>query len=294
MVFTRLLRIARIYSVVAVLGSGFAQDGLTLLAAERQPPVLDGVVTEVSKRKGKLAESRSAMRQARIASVLEQFSWKLFASASAGRLNTEALTELQIAWRNPATSKLLDGDDSVLALRSSWMINESSRALSDDAELRQLAEVTRKKSAKAAQVALGELAQGPQELATLKRVVFACLAARGDSNSAEYLQQAVPLLLQANKEHVVATQLRLAAVTLLSPEWRKTATGLTASVAAEIVGDDLIILTAMACHRHGGDAWQAFRSRQHTLLGRQPLRGETIVIVNRLNGGRLVVANASN
>jgi hypothetical protein len=59
-----------------------------------------------------------------------------------------------------------------------------------------------------------------------------------------------------------------------------------------IQGDDLVVLTALACRRAGGEAWTAFRAESQSLLGNQPLSGAVVVLVNRLSGPNVKLASA--
>ena len=44
----------------------------------------------------------------------------------------------------------------------------------------------------------------------------------------------------------------------------------------------MVVMTALACRRSGGDVWDAFRAAQSELIGKQPLDGHVVVLVNRL------------
>jgi hypothetical protein len=70
----------------------------------------------------------------------------------------------------------------------------------------------------------------------------------------------------------------------LSEQDRAALTGLITGGAD---GDDLVALTALAARRTGGGAWQTFRSELHDSLGKQPLAGAVVVLVNRLGGPAL-------
>jgi len=60
---------------------------------------------------------------------------------------------------------------------------------------------------------------------------------------------------------------------------------LTAALDANTVrGDDLVVLTALACRRAGDDAWSTLRAERRNLLGEQALSGDVIVLVNNLEG----------
>jgi hypothetical protein len=59
---------------------------------------------------------------------------------------------------------------------------------------------------------------------------------------------------------------------------------------AGVVGEDVMVLVAMACHRAGGDTWAAFRAQMRDLLGDQPLPGSVVVLINRLPGSDSLMA----
>ena len=46
-------------------------------------------------------------------------------------------------------------------------------------------------------------------------------------------------------------------------------------------------LAALACHRLGGEAWETFRAGLLETLGKQPLPGSVVLLVNRLSGSNL-------
>jgi hypothetical protein len=60
-------------------------------------------------RKEQLAKARAAQELYDTALALDHFSWQLLAAAAAGKLDLEALTELQIAWKSPPAKELLMG-----------------------------------------------------------------------------------------------------------------------------------------------------------------------------------------
>jgi hypothetical protein len=44
----------------------------------------------------------------------------------------------------------------------------------------------------------------------------------------------------------------------------------------------LVVLTALACRRAGGDVWQTFRAESQDLLAQIPLPGSVVVLISRL------------
>lgn len=55
------------------------------------------------------------------------------------------------------------------------------------------------------------------------------------------------------------------------------------TVRGELPGEDLVGPAAFACRQAGGAAWQTFRVEARRLLGNQPLAGDVVVLVNRLD-----------
>ena len=58
-------------------------------------------------RQAEVAKRRAADAQTQVAGVHDEFGWQLLAAAADRRVDLEALTELQIAWRQAATEQLL-------------------------------------------------------------------------------------------------------------------------------------------------------------------------------------------
>jgi hypothetical protein len=229
-----------------------------------------------------VAEAAGAQLRALVG--LEAFGWPLLRNAAAGKVDLEALTELQIAWESLDHAKLPAGTRS-LVLRTAWIVNESARALQDETELTKfaamLAEDTRDASGQAvdAVVASGEHAAGEYLAAT-----YAALARRDDVEFARRASQAI----SSRTEQQVAWLTRAVAPALLGPEGDGPQSQLAELVrSGQVVGEDAVLLTALACRRAGGEAWTAFRAESSTLLGRQPLAGDVVVLVNELSSTRL-------
>jgi hypothetical protein len=97
------------------------------------------------------------------------------------------------------------------------------------------------------------------------------------------MEKAMPLLTKSEKsDSPLASARRLAAALLAKPE-QVNPQALVEVVSQGVQGEDLVVLTALACHRAGGDAWSAFRASSQDLLGSQPLSGSVVVLVNRLS-----------
>ena len=69
---------------------------------------------------------------------------------------------------------------------------------------------------------------------------------------------------------------------LLAPAGEADGKALSALARKGVRGGDMVVLTGLACRRAGGEAWNTFRAEAKDLLGRQPLPGSVVVLVNRL------------
>ena len=236
-------------------------------------------------RQERLAKVESARHIMQVASAHDQFGWRLLAAASNGELDLEALTELQIAWRDEATAKLLDKNGAALALRSLWMIGESSRALPDEPELAELSKMAKQKSVQAGKRAIESLGKKADAKAAYAQLLFAALAASSNGDE-QFVKQALPLLTKPKDATATLAE------TLLGSSPDKQIDALVKIVNEGAAGEDLVVLTAMACRRAGGEAWEQFRSKSHQIVGDQPLRGEVVLIVNRLASPVLPIAVA--
>ena len=126
-----------------VIGSPHTHEAAaTLFAnladAKFQPPADLAQLHAVTRQRAKDGQAESARRravrrQAQTAAAYAEYGWRLLAAAADGRLDLEALTELQIAWKTP--EPLLAGEGTILALRSVWQISEAARTLPQEAEL---------------------------------------------------------------------------------------------------------------------------------------------------------------
>jgi len=139
-----------------------------------------------------VSKVRTARRDAAVAAVHGEYGWRLLAAAADGQVDVEALTELQIAWKDPATQQLLAGDAEGLLLRSSWILAESARALPLEADLQNLAAFARQQTRPAADKALAALTNTPEDAEAFAKVLYAALTLHDD---AAYRQAASRLLL---------------------------------------------------------------------------------------------------
>jgi hypothetical protein len=208
-----------------------------------------------------------------------QFGWQLLAAAAGGQLDLEALTELQIAWNSDETTRLLGGKGVAFALRSLWIVRESARALPDANELQTLAALATERSRAAIRRVMQSLRQQPKDSETAMAVMYAALAEHED---ADLRREAVTLLAKSEAAQTEIPAIGALARSLLDQPLDDDQQALTELISGGVTGNDLVALTALAARRAGGDLWQAFRSQLHDSLGRQPLAGPVVVLVNRL------------
>ena len=266
---------------------GRAAEMIAMLSSPAAKPAGSLAVLH-KKTSGRAQERQEQVRKVRELSRLmetfevhDQFGWKLLAAALAGQVDEEALTELQIAWRAEETKRLLDGEGAGVALRSAWAITTASRMLPDRRELSAWAGQVRNQCRPAAKKTIAALKDDPQELSTILAAVYAAMV-MGDANLNAKVLAALPYKPTADSP---AAGIVFAARGLLSAPLRVDGEQLGSLIAAgRISGEDNTVLVAMACHRAGGELWTAFRAEMKGLLGKQPLPGSVVVLVNRLSG----------
>ena len=213
-----------------------------------------------------------ALERNRVIGKLHTFSWRLLAAAADGKLDLEALTELQIAWKRPEMAEILKGKTHLTVLRSLWAITESAKALPKQAEFQALAKQVRVLSAPAAKAAMDAFtASSLRDHSAFASALYATLARRDSRVPAVFSRQAAPY--------------RAIAVTLLARAGKseqKQLVELVRKTPEQVRGADMTVFTALACRRAGGGAWKAFRSEARDILGKQPLPGSVVVLANRL------------
>jgi len=266
---------------------GQAAEMIAMLSdSKAKPPV--SLAALHKKTSGRAQDHREGMQQIRelnrlmeAIAVHDLHSWKLLAAAMGGQVDDEALTELQIAWQAEETKKLLDGNGAGISLRSAWAITAASRMLPDNEEIAALAESARNKCRPAAEKAISTLKESPQDLTALLTAVYAAMVIENPDLGAKVLG-ALPD--KATIDSPVAAAM-FAARGLLGKPVQFDSQQLASLVSAgRISGEDTTVLVAMACHRIGGETWTAFRAEMKGLLGKQPLPGSVVVLVNRLSG----------
>jgi Ca-activated chloride channel family protein len=285
---------------VLVVGGRDIHDSAAKLFADLADPQakFDGAAADLQKvtakrfadRKDKLAKADAARAKSRIAAAHDEFSWKLLAGAADGRLDDEAITELRIAWKAPQTADLLNGAGAGLAMRSLWAITESSRALTDDKELVELAASARQQAKAAARQALAALQKKADDSAAFTSLLYATLALANRSD-AEFTQPAIAALTAAAAEKDPLASPRMVARVLLGAANESDRRALAGMLSAGVAGPDMVALTAIACRRGGEQSWSAFRAASKELLGEQALPGAVVVLVNSLANDQIKLAS---
>jgi hypothetical protein len=226
-----------------------------------------------------LAQMLAAHRLLRVAEVHTEFGWQLMAAAVDGRLDVEALTELQIAWRADETQQLLDGKGRTVAMRSLWIVTESARALPDADQLQQLAKLARSKAREALKSVMASSDDNVKDARAMLPTCYAALAMRDDDAQR---QRAVELLRSAGTHDSPEATMAKFAVAILTEPTKVDRQGLAQLVTGRLAGADTVVLAALAARRAEGDMWRTFRANMQDVLGNQPLPGTVVVLVNRL------------
>ncbi|MFQ5989622.1 MAG: VWA domain-containing protein, partial [Candidatus Methylomirabilales bacterium] len=268
--------------------------------SRRQLQMLRDLQKEVSARWAARLEARTrriaAYQRRRILTALDTFSWQLLESAHRGQVDLEALTELQIAWASSSITKIIEGANGWIAMRSTWIISESARIRSKNRELGTLAHkvlaVMQKHLASTTKV----LKEKPDELGRYLSLLYSVLSVEngkaldshiGKSVTAD-LAEAKRLLIRQTSNSRLVTMRTLAAA-LMAPSLQTDAALLRAISTNQIQGDDLVVLTGLAAWHRGGKVWRTFHEEVPYIVGSQPLNGHVILIVNHMGTKRLVL-----
>ncbi len=275
----------RITEVIRLLSDAKAPGQLGPAAEKLRPTT----VQRANRRKADLAHAREVARRLEVLAAHDTYAWMLLSAAAGGRLDLEAITELQIAWSQPETTKLLEAKAPGILMRSWWAIAESARALPEEAELQTLAQKAEQRAQPVAERVIKTLQENPSDAQAALISLYAALAM---NDQAETRALAARAIQATQGEDASLGQVRGLAAALFASDARQIpVVELVALVSSPLEGDDLVTLAALACRRAGGEAWEAFRSRQHDLLGKQPLSGDVIVLVNRLSASYLPLAS---
>ncbi len=242
--------------------------------------------TRLKQRKDLTTEISSTRRLLRVAQAHSSFGWQLLAEAAGGRLHDEAMTELTIAWRDAATKTLLAGKGRAQAMRSLWMVTEASKALPDEQELTALAQTALELAKAYLADTVTNVEKNAADAEAHVALLYLTLALRDDASLRASHQQ---LLTQPSSDKTLEPT-HFLAQSLFAPREQIDRAALAKLVVQGVSGDDMVLLTAIACRRAGGETWQTFRAEVRDLLGSQPLRGSTLVVIHRLNQDRLSIA----
>jgi Ca-activated chloride channel family protein len=235
-------------------------------------------------RKAAREESIAALQQLRALVALDDFAWPLLSAAARGDLNLEALTELQIAWKSLDRAKATTAADSLL-LRTAWIAGEAAQALPAERELAEFAATLARETRELAMAAVAKISTtGEHPVEAQLSEIYALLAHRGQSEIAGGAYEAVRESKAGSNAWL--TQAILPAV--LGRGGDEISGELIKLVrSGEVLGEDAVVLTALACRRVGGEAWSTFRAESTSMLGQQPLAGDVIVLVSELSAARL-------
>ena len=232
-------------------------------------------------RKEAMAKLRAARREIDVAAVHTAFGWQLLAAAAEERVDPEALTELTIAWRRPETAKLLEGPGAAVALRSAWAIVQSARAVPQHDELAALAASVEKQARSGARAALARLEKQPVDASAGFAAVYGALAVNDGALKSGVLKALATGEKPDGPLGVLPTVARALLVDRQSIDRAALAKVLDGGA---VQGDDLVVMTALACRRAGGETWERFREASADLLADQPLSGHVVVLIHRLPG----------
>ena len=283
---------------ILVIGTPDFQESIAKLLADLANPTLtlNGDLAALHKltaaratqRKEAVAKRDASRRLYELASSHARHGLALLSEAADSKLDLEALTELQIAWKNPRTAELLAGTDTRAVMRSLYAICEASRALPNDAELADLARSTLLAAKPSIDRDLATLAKpgerGEPFSLTLLQSAYGVLATR-DPQQVEQLRTVLAGLTAPQSASTLGTILR----PLLNPPTDADRVALANLVKQGVHGDDLILITALSCRRSGGEAWETLRAEAKDLLGDQPLSGSVVVLINRLSATPLPI-----
>ena len=198
--------------------------------------------------------------------------WQLLAEAVRGSVNLEALTTLQAAWDNLQIKEAAP----LLVTRAAWCIGMAAQAVPNDVELATLADKA-VSTVKAMKVLKPKNDDVPASIASLYAALL--LGDRGASRSQVDDIVKLLMLIPENSPHWTT---RLIAQGWFSPSTETDASLMKAIYARRIQGDDSVILACLVANSRGGQLRQTFREEMPSLVRAQPLNGNVVVLVNRL------------
>jgi hypothetical protein len=237
------------------------------------------VLKRLADRQEQLQKRQQRLQWQRLAALHDQASWSLLSDAAVGRLNERALTELQTAWNDTETLAMLEDDRLALLLtRSLWTVQMSAAALPQVEPLAELARQAKQKSQEMMTRTAGRLVEQPEE-PLLWTAVLTSLVAPETLPPQVVLNAAESVARQAAAD---ATLVQLVAQSLLQHLPTGDLQQQVSAAQSTELPPETVVLTALACQRAGGETWTAFRANSSDWLGRQPLPGEVVVLISRL------------
>jgi hypothetical protein len=269
---------SRQHDVAAKLLAGLTDAKVKLQGAAAE---LDRVTSKrFAERKANADRIAKVRKLIAVAGAHERFGWQLLAAAAAGKVDPEALTELQIAWRQPETAELLKGEGRAVALRSWWIASEAAGAIDGgNAELAALVKTAGDVCEPAVRAATAALRKETSNRDAFSAVLYSALAMHDKA----YTKEVFGLLTQSAAADDPLSPARTIAAGLLTDPGKLETPPLEKLVEGGVAGNDLTVLLAMACRRAGSDTWSAFRAASADLAGGQPLDGNVVVLLNRLS-----------
>ncbi len=177
-----------------------------------------------------------------------------------------------------------------MLLRTAWIASEAAKSLPDEKELGEFAKQLRDATNELARAAVETIGK-PDGHSSMQSVaaLYAALARRDDGAFAKAACDAIA----AEAAGPQASLARQVAPVLFDRGGEQERAALVEAVrTGGAVGDDAVVLLALACRRAGDDAWSEFRAEAPELLGRQPLAGAVVVLVNQLSEATLPLVAA--
>ena len=218
-----------------------------------------------------------------IRTAINTFTLPLLISASHGEIDTEALTELQIAWNNPEFNWFAENTDSDLMLmRSAWAINQANRLQSKDKELNTLATLVNKIAVKQLPANAKALKEKPIYINNYLGALYQSMLLRDNNNlsSNADFDAIKKILLSDQSRNQLTFQYKLIASEILSPSKSNDEALAKAITDKQIGGDNIILLTAVIAKERGGVIAQTMRENMPEIIKKEPVDGNIIVYAN--------------